>query len=212
MDLLAVGFATFVVGVLGGGAFAWLLATMRTRTAMQAALRESDSRGAAAAARAEALARSVDDQRALLDAAKTHLGDTFQTLAADALRTSQEDFLTLASERLGAVRTETTMEVDAEQQAQHQAIEGMVAPVRATLEKFDQQIRAMERLRGTAYGELRQQMVGLSATQEKLRDATGNLVTRAEGARGARPVGRDAAAARGRDGRACWSTATSTSR
>ena len=81
MDLLAVGFATFVVGVLGGGAFAWLLATMRTRAAMQAALRESDSRGAAAAARAEALARSVEDQRALLDAAKTHLGDTFQTLA-----------------------------------------------------------------------------------------------------------------------------------
>src|SRR6187549_2861615 len=67
MDLLAVGFAAFVVGVLGGGAFAWLLATMRTRTAMQAALREADSRGAAATARAEALARNVEDQRALLD-------------------------------------------------------------------------------------------------------------------------------------------------
>ena len=177
MDLLAVGFAAFVVGVLGGGAFAWLLATMRTRTAMQAALRDSDSRAAAAIARAEALARNVEDQRGLLDAARIHLGDTFQTLAAEALRTSQEDFLTLASERLGAVRTETTMDVEARQQAQQQALEGMVAPVRATLEKFDAQIREMERQRGTAYGELRQQLVGLSLTQDKLRDATGSLVS-----------------------------------
>ena len=34
----------------------------------------------------------------------------------------------------------------------------MVAPVRASLEKFDEQIRAMELARGTAYGELRQQL------------------------------------------------------
>jgi DNA recombination protein RmuC len=34
----------------------------------------------------------------------------------------------------------------------------------------------MERERGTAYGELRQQMIGISATQERLRDATGSLV------------------------------------
>ncbi|HMF40217.1 MAG TPA: DNA recombination protein RmuC, partial [Polyangia bacterium] len=60
--------------------------------------------------------------------------------------------------------------------AQTKAIEGMVGPVRASLEKFDEQIRAMERERGTAYGELRQQMIGISATQDKLRDATGSLV------------------------------------
>jgi DNA recombination protein RmuC len=53
----------------------------------------------------------------------------------------------------------------------------MVAPVKASLEKMDEQIRAMERERGTAYGELRQQMVGISVTQEKLRDATGSLVS-----------------------------------
>jgi DNA recombination protein RmuC len=177
MDLLAVGIAAFVVGGLGGGAFAWLLATMRTRAAMQAPLRESETRAAAAAARADALAASLEDQRELLDAAKAHLGDAFQTMAAEALRTSQEDFLTLASERLAAVRTETTMDVDARQQAQQLALEGMVAPVRASLEKVDAQIRTMERERGTAYGELRQQLAGLAATHDKLRDATGNLVS-----------------------------------
>ena len=53
----------------------------------------------------------------------------------------------------------------------------MVAPVRASLEKVDEQIRAMERERGTAYGALRQQMQTISETQEKLRDATGSLVS-----------------------------------
>jgi DNA recombination protein RmuC len=177
MDLLAVGFAAFVIGGVGGGAFAWLLATMRARGAMQAALRDADSRGAAATARAEALARNLEDQRALLEAAKEQLGGTFQTLAAEALRASQQDFLSLASERLHAVRTETTMDVEARQQAQQKALEGMVAPVRASLEKVDEQIRSLERERGTAYGELRQQLAGLSTTQEKLRDATGSLVT-----------------------------------
>ena len=57
MDLVAVGLAAFVVGGAVAGAFAWLLATARVRTAMEVALRDSDSRRAAEAARAEGLAR-----------------------------------------------------------------------------------------------------------------------------------------------------------
>src|SRR5579863_4590742 len=53
----------------------------------------------------------------------------------------------------------------------------MVGPVRASLEKMDAQVRAMELERGTAYGAIREQMQTISATQEKLRDATGSLVT-----------------------------------
>ena len=132
---------------------------------------------AAETARAEALARNLADQRELLDAAKAQLGDTFQALAAEALRTSQEGFLTLASERLGAVRNETALEVTARHEAQQKAMEGMVAPVRASLAKVDEQIQAMERLRGTAYGSLTQQMQTIAETQEKLRAATGNLVS-----------------------------------
>jgi DNA recombination protein RmuC len=129
------------------------------------------------AARAEALARSLDEQRALLDTAKTQLGDTFQAMAGEALRASQKDFLALASEKFGAVRKETSAELETRQLAQQKAIEGMVGPVRASLEKMDAQVRAMELERGTAYGAIREQMQTISATQEKLRDATGNLVT-----------------------------------
>ena len=75
------------------------------------------------------------------------------------------------------MREQTAIEAEARQAAQQQAIEGMVAPVRASLEKVDEQIRAMERERGTAYGELRQQLKAVTETQEKLHDATGSLVS-----------------------------------
>jgi DNA recombination protein RmuC len=145
--------------------------------ALEAALRQVEGQRATEAARAEGLARNLEEQRALLDGAKVQLGDTFQALAGEALRASQEDFLALASERFGAVRKETSAELESRQQAQQKAIEGMVAPVRASLEKVDEQVRAMEREQGTAYGAIRQQMLSISETQEKLRDATGSLVT-----------------------------------
>jgi DNA recombination protein RmuC len=140
---------------------------------LEAALRQVESHRARETERAEGLCRSLDEQRASLEAAKVQLGDTFQALASEALRASQEDFLALASERLGAVRQESSAELEARQKA----IEGMVAPVRASLEKVDEQVRTMERERGSAYGAIRQQMQTISETQEKLRDATGSLVT-----------------------------------
>jgi DNA recombination protein RmuC len=140
---------------------------------LEAALRQAESHRARETERAEGLARSLEEQRALLETAKEQLGDTFQALAGEALRASQEGFLALATEKLGAVRKETSAELEARQKA----IEGVVAPVRASLEKVDEQVRAMERERGSAYGAIRQQMQTISETQEKLRDATGSLVS-----------------------------------
>ena len=177
MDLVAVGIAAFVLGGVVAGAFAWLLATGRTRAALEVPLREAESRRAAEAARADGLARQLQEERALMDGAKSQLADTFAALAHDTLRASQEDFLALASERLGAVREQTTLDAEARQAVQQQAIEGVVAPMRASLEKVDEQIRAMELARGTAYGELRQQLKTVSETQVKLHDATGSLVS-----------------------------------
>src|SRR5262249_11384556 len=87
-------------------------------------------------------------------------------------QSSHEGFLALASERLGAIKQESASELEARQKA----VEGLVAPVRESLEKVDQQIRALERERGQAYGELGAQVKAMSATQEKLRAETGNLV------------------------------------
>jgi DNA recombination protein RmuC len=177
MDLVAVGIAAFLVGGLVAGAFGWLLATARARAAMEAPLREAESRRAAETARADGLARQIQEERALMDGAKAQLADTFAALAQETLRASQEDFLTLANAQLGAVREQTTLEAESRRAAQQQAIEGMVAPVRTSLEKFDEQIRAMELARGTAYGELRQQLRAVTETTGKLHEATGSLVS-----------------------------------
>jgi DNA recombination protein RmuC len=208
---LAVTVAALLIGGAAAGVLAWMLAAARGRALTAAAVRDTEARASAAAARAEAfaeqarnadgranaleaalrqvegqraaeaaraeqLAKSLNEQRALLESTKAELGDTFQALAGQALRASQEDFLALATERLGAVRKETSAELAARQEAQQKAIEGMVAPVRASLEKVDEQVRAMERERGNAYGALHQQMRTISETQEKLREATGSLV------------------------------------
>jgi DNA recombination protein RmuC len=179
MDLAVIGVVGFVLGGAVMGAVAWVVASAR-----------AGARAGAAAARADLLAGQVEkaelrqtelgnelrraEARLATDA---QLGDKFQALAAEALRASQEGFLTLATERLGAVRKEASTEIQARHEAQQKTIEGMVAPVRASLDKVDEQIRVMERERGVAYGSLRQQLQAVAETQDKLRDATGSLVS-----------------------------------
>src|SRR3954453_19102778 len=124
MDLVAVGIAAFLVGGAVAGAFAWLLGVARTRTVMEAALRDTDSRRAAEAARAEGLARQLIEERALMEGAKSRLADPSAPPAHETLRASQEDFLTLANERLGAVREQTVVDAETRQAAQQQALEG----------------------------------------------------------------------------------------
>ena len=82
------------------------------------------------------------------------------------------------------------------------AIDALVAPVQASLEKVDEKIGALEKAREHAYGEIRQQFTQMAEVQNQLRDETGNLVQGAAPAARARPLGRDPAAPRGRDGRA----------
>jgi DNA recombination protein RmuC len=140
--------------------------------ALEAAARMADREKAAANARANELARSVAEQHELLDQAKAKLSDTFQALAAEALQASHEGFLALATERLGAIKQQSASDLEARQKA----VETLVGPVRESLEKVDQQIRALEKERGQAYGELGAQVKAMSATQEKLRAETNNLV------------------------------------
>jgi DNA recombination protein RmuC len=140
---------------------------------LEAARRLADSEKAGANARASELARSLVEQRALLDDAKEQLTDTFQALAADTLQRSNEGFLALATERLGTLHQESTNDLETRQKA----IEAFVTPVRESLAKVDEQLRSIELERGRAYGQLSTEVKAMSATQEKLRAETGNLVS-----------------------------------
>jgi DNA recombination protein RmuC len=139
---------------------------------LEAAARLADAERAAATARADELARSLAAEREMIGEMKVQLGDTFQALAAEALRDNQQGFLALASERLGALRQESASDLEARQKA----IEAVVGPVRLSLEKVDQQIRGVERERGQAYGALTEQVRALASSQDRLRTETGNLV------------------------------------
>jgi DNA recombination protein RmuC len=113
----------------------------------------------------------LEEQRGLLMTAEARLGDTFRALAADALAANTRGFMAIASERLRAERTQT----DAALEARQRAIEGLVGPVRESLDKVDSKIQALEKERGQAYGQLMEQVRGLASAHERLQVETGSL-------------------------------------
>jgi DNA recombination protein RmuC len=117
------------------------------------------------------LRRSLQEQKALLDHAEEKLGDTFRALAAQALAANNDGFLSLAAEKLGAARKEADLALDARQTA----IDGLLKPVKESLDRVDSKIQELERERGQAYGRLTELVRNLSETQSKLSSETGNL-------------------------------------
>src|SRR5580700_4663022 len=199
--------AAVLVGVAIGVVVGWLLASIRSRRALEADLREAETSataaisetiavrkehesrkqetealrddlreaenaGAALEARADEMRLRFEEQQRLLADAERKLSDTFRSLAADVLKTTNESFLTLAGERLNSERKEASADLAARQKA----IEGIVAPVKETLETLDSQIRAIENVRSAAYGSLSEQVKSLVETQTQLRSETANLV------------------------------------
>ena len=139
---------------------------------LRAELRDVENARAALDARADEMRQRFDEQQRMLGEAERKLSDTFRSLAADVLKNTNESFLTLAGERLNSVRQETSADLEARQKA----IEGVIAPVKESLETLDSQIRAIENVRSAAYGSLSEQVRSLAETQTQLRSETANLV------------------------------------
>ena len=181
-----------VIGLLFGGLLAWL--ALRSRTAaLQARLSLTEKE--LAGGRAD-LARLLEGQRSLLEGrgrleaileserkastekielltrAGENLQNAFKALAADALKSNNLSFLQIAQETLKRFQTEASADL----QAKQKAVEDLVAPVRDSLDKVDEQIQQMEIARGEAYGDLRAQVQSLIITQKELQSQTGNLV------------------------------------
>jgi DNA recombination protein RmuC len=135
-------------------------------------LGETQKARAVAETQAVELRRNLDEQKALLESAEEKLGDTFRALAAQALAANNEGFLTLATEKLTAARKES----DDSLAARQTAIDGLLKPVKESLDKVDTKIQELERERGQAYGRLTELVRNLSETHSKLSSETGNLV------------------------------------
>jgi DNA recombination protein RmuC len=140
-----------VAGLLVGGLIAYLL----TRTKYEKALVRSQ-------ARLEAM-----------DEAQNKLSDTFKALAGDALGDSSQQFLKLAEKTFGQFMTDAKGDFGKSQEA----IKGFVQPLMTSLNKFDEQVRGLERTRVEAYTKLQEHLTSLNTSQQELRKETGNLVT-----------------------------------
>jgi DNA recombination protein RmuC len=103
---------------------------------------------------------------------ETTLRDAFKALSADALRESNESFLALAKERLGAERELTTVELD----KRKQAIDALVKPVTDTLGKVDAQLREVEKERRGHYDSITKHLVLWAESSAQLSSETSNLV------------------------------------
>jgi DNA recombination protein RmuC len=135
-------------------------------------LREAQVSQGATEARAKEMERSFQEQRLLLDEARTRLSEAFKSLAAEALKSNNEDFLNLAKHSLENLQTVAHKDLEGRQKA----IEEMVRPIRESLLKVDEKIHALEKSRSEAYGALMEQVRSLAGTQERLQLETGNLV------------------------------------
>ncbi|MBK8761746.1 MAG: DNA recombination protein RmuC [Sulfuritalea sp.] len=170
--------------LLGGGLVAFVFsarlreaaATLARREAELADLRAQES---VLAIRCATLQSELESERALfterqatLEAARAGFGDAFKALSADALAKNNQSFLELARAALETQQAAAKGELEKRQQA----IGELVAPVKTSLEKFEQQITGLEKARVDAYATLTEQVRSLAGAQEQLRHETGNLV------------------------------------
>jgi DNA recombination protein RmuC len=125
-----------------------------------------------AQARLEAAQQNLQEQKRLLEDATVKLTDTFKALSGEALKSNNQSFLELAKSSLEAV----TVEAKGDLSKRQEAVDGLIKPLQETLNRYEEQIRAMEEKRQAAYGGLEEQVKALSSAHAQLQKETGNLV------------------------------------
>jgi DNA recombination protein RmuC len=100
------------------------------------------------------------------------LEKTFGTLANEALRQSNKQFLQLAEQSLQQFHIKAQGNLSEKEKA----IENLVKPVHDALKKTEQQIREIEKERKEAYGALHSHLQNMAHTQQQLQLETRNLV------------------------------------
>jgi DNA recombination protein RmuC len=123
--------------------------------------------------RREAEARSESERIASLEQAEARLRGAFDTLAGESLRANSEMFLRLARETMS--RDQVVAESSLKER--EAAIAQLVAPLKAALERAEQQVQSIERERRDAFTTLRTQLEGLAGGHAQLQRETRNLVT-----------------------------------
>jgi len=115
---------------------------------------------------------AANEKITLLQDLRKNMTETYQALSAGALRDNSRAFFDMAQTAFKQYIESAKTDFD----SRNQTVRDIIRPVRETLDKYDDQIRAMEREREKAYGGLYQQMQSLTEVQTALQNETGKLV------------------------------------
>jgi DNA recombination protein RmuC len=140
---------------------------------LQEKLRAESELKATAEARLKEAQASMDDQKRLLEEARQKLADTFNALAAEALKSNNQAFIALARSTFETIQAQAKGDLETRQKA----VEGLVNPLREALNRYEKQILEMEKTRQSAYGALDEHLRTLAAANQQLQKETGSLVT-----------------------------------
>jgi DNA recombination protein RmuC len=151
-----------VLTLAAGLAIGWLAARSRGQAAVAGLRATLEAERAAALAREESQAR-----------AEARLREAFDSLAGDALKRNNEAFAELAAAKLATAKASA----DGDLAQRQQAIEGMVGPLRESLDRVQHQLNAVERERAGSYSKLLEQVSMMRTTSEQLQKETTQLVT-----------------------------------
>ena len=136
---------------------------------VQAVRQQSESR--LTELRDQAAAREKE-LRESFEQAQKQARDTFDALAGKALRNSNEEFLKLAKQVFGAEQEKAGKQLDANKLA----VEGIIKPVKDSLEQYQKSLLEAEKSRVQAYGSLKQQAEAMAQGHQQLQTETANLV------------------------------------
>ena len=169
MPIVPASITIAAASLIVGAALGFLLGQLRAVRRVESLRVELE----AARVRLEAGTRQEAERISFLEQSEARLRASFDSLAGETLRANSELFLRLAREALGrdqALAQGSLKEREA-------AIAQLVEPLRAALERTEQQGRALENARGEAYAALRTQIEALASGQTQLQRETRNLVT-----------------------------------
>jgi DNA recombination protein RmuC len=139
---------------------------------LQGDLRTLTAEKAEAEARLSETRAGLEEQRRLLEEAKTRLSDAFKALAAEALKSSNEDFLQLAEQRFKALAQDATGELE----ARKTAVETIVQPLQQALEAYQKEAKDLEEKRLREISSVGRQLTEVAQAQTALQRETANLV------------------------------------
>jgi DNA recombination protein RmuC len=110
------------------------------------------------------------------------LRDSFQALAAAALKSNTDEFLKLADQKIGNVQKEAALDLGRRQQE----LGSLVGPIKDTLVQVDAKLKEVEKSRVDDSASMRTMLGLVGQTQQQLQQETQNLVRalRSPGVRG----------------------------